>query len=239
MPNPDVRRDFQQLEALEAELRYGPFQEFYANEPRDFYIAGLIESSQDGEFGELFSTIIVEQFLRLRNADPVWYENGQFDEATKELIDRTSFADIIILTTDVELFELQPNVFITTGANCRRQLDNNFSQSCPDEFAKVAEFSEVAFSLIVLILLMIPSLILAAMIALTSSKKIVAKQFEAKRRQSRSLSLVVFENPMYTNSFSVIEIQGGPGFTDQAITCILEPFRIRILINKPGMTMTF
>ena len=34
---------------------------------------------------------------------------------------------------------------------------------------------------------------------------------------------------MYTNSFSVIEIEGGAGFTDQAITIILEPFRIRIL----------
>ena len=35
---------------------------------------------------------------------------------------------------------------------------------------------------------------------------------------------------MYTNSFSVIEIEGGAGFTDQAITIILEPFRIRILV---------
>ena len=67
------------------------------------------------------------------------------------------------------------------------------------------------------------------MIILTSSKKVVKKQFEAKRRQSRSMSLVVFENPMYTNSFSLIEIQGGPGFTDLAISCILEPFRLRVL----------
>ena len=36
---------------------------------------------------------------------------------------------------------------------------------------------------------------------------------------------------MYTNSFSVIEIEGGAGFTDQAITIILEPFRIRILVS--------
>ena len=70
------------------------------------------------------------------------------------------------------------------------------------------------------------------MIILTSPQKVVQKQFEAKRRQSRSLSLVVFENPMYTNSFNVIEIQGGPGFTDQAITCVLEPYRIRVLNNK-------
>ena len=39
------------------------------------------------------------------------------------------------------------------------------------------------------------------------------------------------KSPMYTNSFSVIEIEGGAGFTDQAITIILEPFRIRILVS--------
>lgn len=76
-----------------------PFQEFYGSEPRDFYIAGLIESSQEGEFGELFSTIIVEQFLRLRDADPEWFENDVFDQETKSLIDETSFADIIIAVT--------------------------------------------------------------------------------------------------------------------------------------------
>ena len=76
-----------------------PFQEFYGSEPRDFYIAGLIESSQEGEFGELFSTIIVEQFLRLRDADPEWFENDVFDQETKSLIDETSFAEIIIAVT--------------------------------------------------------------------------------------------------------------------------------------------
>ena len=59
----------------------------------------MIESSQEGEFGELFSTIIVEQFLRLRDADPEWYENDVFDAETKLLIDNTSFTDIIIAVT--------------------------------------------------------------------------------------------------------------------------------------------
>ena len=46
------------------------------------------------------------------------------------------------------------------------------------------------------------------------------------------MSLVVFENPMYTNSFSVIELEAGPGYTDQASTIVLEAYRIRILTNK-------
>ena len=72
----NVRRGFMQLNGLEDDLPYGPFQEFYAAQARDFYTAGLLESSQDGKFGELFSTIIVEQFLRLRDADPEWFEAG-------------------------------------------------------------------------------------------------------------------------------------------------------------------
>ena len=79
-----------------------------------------------------------------------------FDETTRREIDRISLTDIIIATTDIETFEIQSNPFITTGANCRRQSDMNFSQQCPDEFAKSAEFSELAFSFIVLVILSIP-----------------------------------------------------------------------------------
>ena len=40
----------------------------------DAYPAGLLESSPDG-LGSLFTTVIREQFLRLRDADRFWFEN--------------------------------------------------------------------------------------------------------------------------------------------------------------------
>lgn len=39
----------------------------------DLYIGGMLES-KDGP-GELFTMIIMEQFIRLRDADRFWFEN--------------------------------------------------------------------------------------------------------------------------------------------------------------------
>ena len=59
------------MEPLEDILPFGPFRTFYEDADRDFYVGGLIESEQEGDLGELFSTIIVEQFLRLRDSGNV------------------------------------------------------------------------------------------------------------------------------------------------------------------------
>lgn len=60
------------MEPLEDILPFGPFRTFYEDADRDFYVGGLIESEQEGDLGELFSTIILEQFLRLRDSGNVW-----------------------------------------------------------------------------------------------------------------------------------------------------------------------
>lgn len=39
----------------------------------DAYVGGMLES--DGKPGELFQTVIMEQFIRLRDADRFWFEN--------------------------------------------------------------------------------------------------------------------------------------------------------------------
>ena len=59
------------MEPLEDILPFGPFRTFYEDADRDFYVGGLIESEQEGDLGELFSTIILEQFLRLRDSGNV------------------------------------------------------------------------------------------------------------------------------------------------------------------------
>ena len=56
------------MDPLEDILPFGPFRTFYEDADRDFYVGGLIESEQEGDLGELFSTIILEQFLRLRDS---------------------------------------------------------------------------------------------------------------------------------------------------------------------------
>lgn len=41
----------------------------------DVYIGGMLES--DGEPGELFTAVIIDQFTRLRDADRFWFENTE------------------------------------------------------------------------------------------------------------------------------------------------------------------
>lgn len=40
----------------------------------DIWVGGLLETSKDGP-GELFSTIIEDQFRRIRDGDRFWFEN--------------------------------------------------------------------------------------------------------------------------------------------------------------------
>jgi len=40
----------------------------------DAYPAGLLEATPDS-IGSLFTTVILEQFLRIRDADRFWFEN--------------------------------------------------------------------------------------------------------------------------------------------------------------------
>ena len=40
----------------------------------DIWVGGLMESGRTGP-GELFKSVILDQFLRLRDGDRFWYEN--------------------------------------------------------------------------------------------------------------------------------------------------------------------
>ncbi len=41
----------------------------------DVYVGGMLETTLDGNPGPLFSTIIKEQFERLRQSDRFWFES--------------------------------------------------------------------------------------------------------------------------------------------------------------------
>lgn len=76
----------------------------------DLWVGLMAEDHLDGtSVGELTSTIIVDQFERLRDGDRFWYENT-FDRNDLREIDHTSLADVIQRNTAVE--GLQDNVFL-------------------------------------------------------------------------------------------------------------------------------
>lgn len=92
------------MDPLEDILPFGPFRTFYEDADRDFYVGGLIESEQEGDLGELFSTIILEQFLRLR-------DSGEFTSriySTSSIVRRLCFIPIgerIKIISDPKWFE--------------------------------------------------------------------------------------------------------------------------------------
>ncbi|OWK58826.1 Dual oxidase 2 [Lonchura striata] len=70
---------------------------------------GMLEAD-----GSLFSTIILEQFLRLRDGDRFWFENtknGLFTEEEIREIRNTTFHSVLTSVTHAKSTELQPHVF--------------------------------------------------------------------------------------------------------------------------------
>lgn len=75
----------------------------------DLWVGGLAEDHLPGSsMGELFSTIIVDQFERIRTGDRFWYENV-FSGRQLQEIDETTLAEVIERNTGVS--GLQANVF--------------------------------------------------------------------------------------------------------------------------------
>lgn len=75
----------------------------------DLWVGGLTEDHVPGSsVGETFTTIIADQFTRMRDGDRFWYEN-QFNGAELDTIRATTLKDIIERNTDIE--HLQDNVF--------------------------------------------------------------------------------------------------------------------------------
>ncbi|MFT7631392.1 MAG: peroxidase [Mariniblastus sp.] len=81
----------------------------------DVWVGGLAEDHVAGSsMGELFSTVIVDQFERIRDGDRLWYEEV-FSGRQLDAINRTSLTDIIERNT--ELDDLQANVFFESGSD--------------------------------------------------------------------------------------------------------------------------
>ena len=75
----------------------------------DVWVGGLSEDALPGSsMGELFQSIIVDQFERIRDGDRFWYQNIMSGRELRE-IENTTLADVIERNTDIE--GLQDNIF--------------------------------------------------------------------------------------------------------------------------------
>ncbi|WP_420411762.1 peroxidase family protein [Roseibium sp.] len=77
----------------------------------DAWIGGLAEDpAGSGIVGELFATILLDQFLRLRDGDPFWSQGLDLPQAQIDALWSTSLADVIERNSDIR--SLQDDVML-------------------------------------------------------------------------------------------------------------------------------
>ena len=86
--------------------------------------------------GELFATVLFDQFMRVRHADRFWYENyksnGIFTEEEFLSIKKLTIKDLLILTTHIRDRDLGPSPFMVENAVCPQpfQLSELYMDDC-------------------------------------------------------------------------------------------------------------
>nr|XP_018912484.1 PREDICTED: dual oxidase isoform X2 [Bemisia tabaci] len=169
----------------------------------DLYIGGMLEST-DGP-GELFSSIIIEQFTRLRDADRFWFENKDNNIFTEEEIAdlrRVTLWDVIVNSTDVPPDAIQKNVFFwNDGDPCPQPAQLNASQLEPCSYLKGYDYfegSELAFTYAIVFLCVVPLICGAAGYG-------VVKLQNRRRRQLRMRQEELKSGPVKTSGLATVD----------------------------------
>ncbi|KAI3410341.1 BLI-3 blue-light-inducible Bli-3 protein [Globodera pallida] len=150
----------------------------------DAYVGGMLEADGNGP-GELFSEIIFDQFIRLRDSDRFWFENAQsgiFTEREISFIRRITLRDIIRQTTSIEKGDIQENVFFWhNGDPCPQpfQVNSTGLESCVP-FMRFDHFTgnEVTYIFTCLILATIPIICIGIGYLLIQKRKKMGMLFE-------------------------------------------------------------
>jgi dual oxidase len=91
----------------------------------DPYPAGLLESTPDG-IGPLFSTIILDQFVRIRDADRFWFENQENGYEFLRLLRETQRLALIYGTSVPPcICQFEGRVFDPNFENAHRRQHND------------------------------------------------------------------------------------------------------------------
>ncbi|XP_016342271.1 dual oxidase 1-like [Sinocyclocheilus anshuiensis] len=166
--------------------------ELYENDTSrlDLFVGGLLES-QEGP-GPVFSSIILDQFERIRNADRFWFENkqnGLFTEEEIQAIRNTTFHDVLLDVTSAEEGDIQRNVFFwVNGDPCPQPQPITSSDLHPCTKASSMSYfdnsSKAGFGVTVVVLFLFPvaSYIVACVVARVRTARY--KRFQKKLRGS-------------------------------------------------------
>jgi Ca2+-binding RTX toxin-like protein len=77
----------------------------------DLWVGGLSEDHVEvGTVGELFATVLIDQFERVRDGDPFWSQNSDLPQAELDALWSTRLSDVIEHNTDIGT--MQDNAFL-------------------------------------------------------------------------------------------------------------------------------
>uniref|UniRef100_A0A8C9SSC1 NAD(P)H oxidase (H2O2-forming) n=1 Tax=Scleropages formosus TaxID=113540 RepID=A0A8C9SSC1_SCLFO len=183
----------QAREALNLHPLFRDLAELYNNDisKLELFPGGVLESL-DGP-GPVFSSIILDQFTRIRNGDRFWFENSQnglFTATEVQAIRSTTFHDVLVAVTSAEPGDFQKNVFFwRDGDPCPqpRQITAERLQPCTNATSfDYFSGSQVGFGITVSALFLLPpvSFLLAGLVAYFRKAKF--RRFQKKRRGAGS-----------------------------------------------------
>lgn len=99
-------------------------------------MGGLAEDHIPGAMiGPLFQAVMKDEFLRLRDSDRFWYENGQFTETELASIRSTKLSDLIERNTDIT--NLPDNIFTTNPIANNSIYGGTTATNTPTEFRSI------------------------------------------------------------------------------------------------------
>ncbi|NXN55061.1 DUOX2 oxidase, partial [Rynchops niger] len=177
---------------------------------------GMLEAD-----GSLFSAIILDQFVRLRDGDRFWFENtknGLFTAEEIGEIRNTTFRDVLAAVTYANSMDLQPRVFVwSQGDPCpqpqqltAQQLANCTPMTVLDYF----EGSGAGFGIIIVVLCCLPlvALFVAWIVAVFRKKdfqKLQKKQGCSVRREvtGEAVQAMEWHGPKTDSSLVYIQLQ--------------------------------
>ena len=168
----------------------------------DLFIGGMLETRTGP--GELFTSIVKEQFETLRDSDRFWFENEEnqiFTPTEIEEIKKIKLWDIIVNATSIKPDEIQKNVFFWMDSDpCPqpRQLNSSNLPECnlvqqKDSF----QGSETAYIYAMVLVIFFP---LVCWITSYGMTRLRQKQSEEARKNIQQKDCISFMNCLSTKS---------------------------------------
>eukprot|EP00096_Caligus_rogercresseyi_P010505 TRINITY_DN3850_c0_g1_i1.p1 TRINITY_DN3850_c0_g1~~TRINITY_DN3850_c0_g1_i1.p1 ORF type:complete len:1540 (+),score=517.15 TRINITY_DN3850_c0_g1_i1:375-4994(+) len=210
--NPSLAREHPELFDRLRELYEGDVDNV------DLYVGGMLESI-DGP-GPLFSKIIRDEFLRIRDADRFWFENIEHGVLPEEVVNEIrsiKLADVITAVTALHTGDLQEEVFFWREGNpCPQpaQLNASTLEQCP--FLKGYDYfqgSEVTYIYSCILLCFIPLITAGGaygVIKLMNKRRRKMKTLREENHNGKKFDSISVKEWLHQNAKRPVKVKFGP-----------------------------